>query len=275
MTIPKFIQYPKGEYSLIQISPTIDSQELVNVGIIVKNIESNELKIELFDDIHKLSQRVHIENKNSLKYTFEILRKQIDKYSDSFIYEQFSNVVKINKPLPISITEDTLSKQLEKLYKEKITLLKTFKPSISANNSQYDKHHIIDNINSYILIKNLTSIVKTRKKMLTIFGSKKQVDTIIYNEDDKPIIASDIISPATSKLVDMYGDSLFTLKNLSDDTIQKRIFYIPTMDNLSTNINSQVRYIKENIRKEGLFVNDSKDQKEYIGQMIIEAERVS
>ena len=51
MLIPEFKKYPKGEYSLIQISPTTDSSELINIGVIVKNLETNEIEFKLFEDI--------------------------------------------------------------------------------------------------------------------------------------------------------------------------------------------------------------------------------
>jgi len=79
MKIPNFKKYSNGEYSLIQIAPTLDSQEIVNIGVIVKNIDTNEIEIKLFDDISKLSKRIYIENKDSLSYTFDILKKHAIK----------------------------------------------------------------------------------------------------------------------------------------------------------------------------------------------------
>ena len=67
MLIPEFKKYPRGEYSLIQISPTTDSSELINIGIIVKNLETKEIEFKLFEDISKLSKRVYIENHKSLE----------------------------------------------------------------------------------------------------------------------------------------------------------------------------------------------------------------
>lgn len=275
MKIPSFKKHPKGEYSLIQIAPTLDSQEIVNIGVIVKNIDTNEIEIKLFDDVSKLSKRIYIENKNSLSYTFDILKKQITTYKDTFEYRNFTNAIKINKPLPISITA-SLEEQAIKLFNDKVTILKTFHNIVSANNTAfYDKHQIIDNINRYINNNNLQNRVETRKYMITNLGSKKQVDTIIYNNDKKPIIVSDIISPETSKIEDMYMKSLFTLKNLNAESIEKRVFYIPDFDDIPTNISEQIKHIKENIKKENLEVNDSKDQKEYIEKLIFDAKKIS
>lgn len=275
MKIPSFTKYPKGEYSLIQIAPTLDSQEIVNIGVIVKNIDTNEIEIKLFDDISKLSKRIYIENKDSLSYTFDILKKQITTYKDTFEYKNFTNAIKINEPLPISITS-SLEQQTIKLFNDKVTILKTFQNLVSANNSMsYDKNFIIDNINSYINSNNLRDRVETRKYMPINLGSTRLVDTIVYNDDRKPIIVSDIISPETSKIEDMYMKSLFTLKNLSADSIVKRVFYIPDIDDIPSNISEHIKYIKENIKKEGLEVNDSKDQKEYIEKLIDDAKKVS
>lgn len=275
MLIPEFKKYPKGEYSLIQISPTTDSSELINIGVIVKNLETNEIELKLFEDIPKLSKRVYIENHKSLEYTFEILKKSILNYSDSFEYKNFTNAIKINKPLPISIVSTSLEEQAIKMYKDKVTLLKTFHQTVVANNSEYDKRHIIDSINTYLRTKNLENMVKTRKMMPTLFGSAKQVDTIVYNEDNKPIIVSDIISPKTSRVEDLYMKSLFTLKNLSDTTIKEKLFYIPDMDDLTIETTQKINFIKENIKKENLKINDSKDEKEYIEMLVEESKKVS
>ncbi len=127
-----------------------------------------------------------------------------------------------------------------------------------------DKNHIISNMNSFIKLKNLDDTIKTRKQMNTTLGSSKQIDTIGYNKDGAAIIVSDIISPATSKIDEMYAKSLFTLNNLVDTTIQKKIFYIPTMDVIEKERLEQIKHIKAHIRGEGLFVNDSADPKEFV-----------
>ena len=127
-----------------------------------------------------------------------------------------------------------------------------------------DKNHIISNMNSFIKLKNLYDTIKTRKQMNTTLGSSKQIDTIGYNKDGAAIIVSDIISPATSKIDEMYAKSLFTLNNLVDTTIQKKIFYIPTMDVIEKERLEQIKHIKAHIRGEGLFVNDSADPKEFV-----------
>jgi len=265
MEIPKMKNYPQGEYSLIQISPTIDSQELINIGVIIKDLQDNIPKIQLFDDMSKLLKRIHIENKNSLEYALSILRKTVDKNHNELMYKNFTNNIKINAPVPISITEATLDKQLEKLFYEKITLLKTF-PTDNRHtvNNMLDKNHIIDNLNSYIETNNLSDVIQTRKKLTTTLGAKKQIDTIAYNQNNEPIIVSDIISPATSKIDEMYAKSLFTLNNLTANTIQQKIFYIPTMTGIDRDRLEQVRHIKEHIRNEGIFVNDSEDPNEFI-----------
>lgn len=257
--------YPQGEYSLIQISPTIDSQELINIGVILKSFQEDISQIQLFDDVKKLLSRVHIENINSLEYALSILKKTVDKNNGELIYKNFTNNIKINAPVPISITEPTLEKQLEKLFYEKITLLKTF-PADNRHtvNNMLDKNHIISNMNSFIKLKNLDDTIKTRKQMNTTLGSSKQIDTIGYNKDGAAIIVSDIISPATSKIDEMYAKSLFTLNNLVDTTIQKKIFYIPTMDVIEKERLEQIKHIKAHIRGEGLFVNDSADPKEFV-----------
>ena len=265
MEIPRMKNYPQGEYSLIQISPTIDSQELINIGVILKSFQEDISQIQLFDDVKKLLSRVHIENINSLEYALSILKKTVDKNNGELIYKNFTNNIKINAPVPISITEPTLEKQLEKLFYEKITLLKTF-PADNRHtvNNMLDKNHIISNMNSFIKLKNLDDTIKTRKQMNTTLGSSKQIDTIGYNKDGAAIIVSDIISPATSKIDEMYAKSLFTLNNLVDTTIQKKIFYIPTMDVIEKERLEQIKHIKAHIRGEGLFVNDSADPKEFV-----------
>jgi len=275
MIVPEFKKYPKGEYSLIQISPTADSSELINVGVIVKNLETNEIKLKLFDDMARLSKRVFIENEKSLAYAFEILKKNISNHSDSFDYRNFTNAIRINKPLPMSIIFDSLEEQTMKMYNDKVTVLKTFHQITSINNSKYDKRDIIDSINIYIRNQNLEDIVKTRKMMPTLFGSAKQIDTIIYSDDNKPIIVSDIISPTTPKIEDLYIRSLFTLKNLKETSIKEKLFYIPYMDNLTHEVSQKINFIKENIKKENLKINDSKDEKEYIEMLVEESKKVS
>ncbi len=265
MEIPRMKNYPQGEYSLIQISPTIDSQELINIGVIIKDLQDNIPKIQLFDDMSKLLKRIHIENKNSLEYALSILRKTVDKNHTELMYKNFTNNIKINAPVPISITEATLDKQLEKLFYEKITLLKTF-PTDNRHtvNNMLDKNHIIDNLNSYIETNNLSDVIQTRKKLTTILGARKQIDTIAYNQNNEPIIVSDIISPATSKIDEMYAKSLFTLSNLTADTIEQKMFYIPTMAGIKRDRLEQIRHIKTHIRNEGILVNDSEDPDEFI-----------
>ena len=75
MEIPRMKNYPKGEYSLIQISPTIDSQELINIGVMLRDFTDNIPKIRLFDDMKKLLSRVHIDNIDSLEYGLDVLKK--------------------------------------------------------------------------------------------------------------------------------------------------------------------------------------------------------
>lgn len=265
MEIPRMKNYPKGEYSLIQISPTIDSQELINIGVILRDFTDNIPKIRLFDDMKKLLSRVHVDNIDSLEYGLDVLKKTVYKNNEDLIYKNFTNSIKINSPMPMSITESTVEKQLEKLFYEKITLLKTF-PADSRNtvNNILDKNHIISNINDFIKLKNLDNTIKIRKQMNTTLGISKLIDAIGYNQNGAPIIVSDIISPATSKIDEMYAKSLFTLNNLVDKTIKKKIFYIPTMDGIEKERLEQVEHIKAHIRGEGLIINDSKDPKEFI-----------
>jgi len=276
MQIPTMKNYPLGEYSLIQISPTIDSQELINIGVIVKSFQDNRLKIQLFDDMSKLLKRVHIENSNSLEYALSILKKSIEKNHNKPIYRNLANIIKINTPVPISITEPTLDKQLEKLFQEKITLLKTFpaerKPTLSH---VHDKNDIINNLNSYIKTNNLGDVIKTRRKILTTLGVKKQIDTVAFNQENEPVIVSDIISPATSRLDEMYVKSLFTLNNLMGDTIQEKIFYIPTIDGIPIDRLEQIQQIKTHIRSEGIEINDSRDPKEFIESLALRVETFS
>jgi len=276
MQIPTMKNYPLGEYSLIQISPTIDSQELINIGVIVKSFQDNRLKIQLFDDMSKLLKRVHIENSNSLEYALSILKKSIEKNHNKPIYRNLANIIKINTPVPISITEPTLDKQLEKLFQEKITLLKTFpaerKPTLSH---VHDKNNIINNLNSYIKTNNLGDVIKTRRKILTTLGVKKQIDTVAFNQENEPVIVSDIISPATSRLDEMYVKSLFTLNNLMGDTIREKIFYIPTIEGIARDRLDQIQQIKTHIRSEGIEINDSRDPKEFIESLALRVETFS
>ncbi len=275
MFIPEFKKYQRGEYSLIQISPTLDSSELINIGVIVKNLETKEIKFKIFEDISKLLKRVYIENFKSLEYTFEILKKSILNHSNTFEYANFTNAIKINRPLPISIVYSSLEEQVEKMFTDKVTLLKTFNQIPIANNSEYDKRYIIDNINTYLRNQNLESIIKTRKMMPTLFGSSKQIDTIVYNEDNKPIIVSDIIHPKALKIEDLYMKSSFTLKNLSDTSIKEKFFYIPEVDDLSVETIQKINFIKESIKNENLKVNDSRDEKEYIETLVEKSKKVS
>lgn len=268
MEIPKLKNYPKGEYSLVQITPTLDSQELINIGIIVKNIDENNVQVRLFDDMKKLSSRIYIENLDSLEYTLAMLRKKIEKYNDHFSYQNFTNSLKINSPIPISITESTIDLQLEKLYKEKITLLKTFpEDSFNRVNNVYDKSHIITNLNVMIRSKQLDDVIKTRKQMRTKLGSSKQVDAIAYNANGNPIIVSDILSPTAPHLDELYAKSLFILKSLVDTTIQEKMFYIPSVPNLDTDTIRQLQYIKEDMVNEGIRLNDSIDPQEFIEEL--------
>ncbi len=271
--------YPQGEYSLIQISPTIDSQEFINIGIIVKSFQDNMPKIQLFDNMYKLVKRVHIENINSLEYALNILKKTVEKNNSELMYKNFTNNIKINTPVPISITEPTLEKQLEKLFYEKITLLKTFQEdNRNIVNNILDKNHIIDNLNLYITSNNLNEVIKTRKKIMTTLGAKKQIDTIAFNLKKEPIIVSDIISPATSKIDEMYAQSLFTLSNLTANTIQKKIFYIPTMDGIDNDRLEQVRHIKShirNLRSQGIFLNDTEDPNEFVQALAHEVQSLT
>lgn len=267
MNIPKLKKYDSAEYSLIQVSPTIDSQELINIGIILKDLKSDVPIIKLFDNLKKLTSRIHIENVESLEYSINILKKTIDKNIEEILYTNFTNSIKINSPIPISLTEKSMEEQLNKLFEEKITLLKTFPTDNrnSTNNSAYDKNHIIKNLNSFIKSKKLGKQIKTRKYMDTSLGIQKQIDTIGYNENNQPIIVSDIISPATSQIDEMYMKSQFTLMNLKDTSIEEKIFYIPTMSNIDKKALEQIGHIKEHIRKDNYFkINDSKDPSEFI-----------
>lgn len=276
MKIPTMKNYPQGEYSLIQISPTIDSQELINIGVIVKNFQDDISQIQLFDNMTKLLKRVHIENINSLEYALSILKKTVDKNHNELMYKNFTNNIKINTPIPISITEPTLEKQLEKLFFEKITLLRTFQEDRrNTANNIFDKHHIIEKLNSYIDTNNLSEMIKTRTKMMTTLGTKKQIDTIALNAENKPMIVSDIISPATSKIDEMYAKSLFTLNNLVDTSIQKNFFYIPTMDGIDVNRLEQIKHIKTHIKSQGIFLNDSKDPNEFIQSLAQEIQSIT
>ena len=271
MNIPKMKNYDSAEYSLIQVSPTIDSQELINIGVIIRDFKTNIPKVKLFDDLKKLTSRIHIENIDSLEYSLNILKKTIDKNIEDILYTNFTNSIKINSPIPISLTETSIENQLNKLFKEKITLLKTFTTDSqnSINNSAFDKKHIIQDLNSYIKNKKLGKQVKTRKYMDTTLGVSKQIDTIGYNENNQPIIVSDIISPATSHIDEMYMKSQFTLMNLKDTSIKERIFYIPTMDNVDKKILEQIGHIKQHIRNENNFkINDSKDPSEFIESIV-------
>jgi|UniRef100_UPI004047C81E hypothetical protein len=267
MNIPKMKNYDSAEYSLIQVSPTIDSQELINIGVIIRDFKTNIPKVKLFDDLKKLTSRIHIENIDSLEYSLNILRKTIDRNIENILYTNFTNSLKINSPIPISLTETTIENQLNKLFKEKVTLLKTFPTDSqnSINNSAFDKKHIIQNLDSYIKSKKLEKKIKTRKYMETSLGVSKQIDTIGYNENNQPILVSDIISPATSHVDEMYMKSQFKLMNLKETSIKERIFYIPTMDNIDKKILEQIDHIKRHIRHENNFkINDSKDPHEFI-----------
>lgn len=267
MIIPKMKNYDSAEYSLIQISPTIDSQELINIGVILKDFKTNIPKIKIFDNLKKLTSRIHIENIDSLEYSLSILKKTVDKNLEEVLYSNFTNSLKINSPVPISLTELSLDAQLNKLFEEKITLLKTFPTDNknSVNSISYDKNFIINNINSLISIRKLEKQISTRKYMETSLGVQKQVDTIGYNEKNEPIIVSDIISPATSQIDEMYMKSEFTLKHLKCNTIKEKIFYIPTMDNVDKKSLEQIKYIKNHIKNENYFkINDSKDHAEFI-----------
>ena len=82
MFIPEFKKYQRGEYSLIQISPTLDSSELINIGVIVKNLETKEIKfkevkMEDFDKDKKVRIATKTGNlgKNAKPFNAESLKK--------------------------------------------------------------------------------------------------------------------------------------------------------------------------------------------------------
>lgn len=93
--------------------------------------------------------------------------------------------------------------------------------------------------------------------MMRLFGSSKQIDTIVYNEDNKPIIVSDIIHPKALKLKTCMKVHLHL--KLLVISIKEKIFYIPEVNDLSIEIIQNKIYKKKVSRDLELMIQEMKE----------------
>lgn len=233
------------------------TDETINVGVILQNSITNEIKIKTIDDFKVFKKCFALEDIENFEYSLDIINKRQIKI-DNIFNGKISNSLYISEPNRYKFISKTIEEEITNVFSKKVTLSKNITKKRNLN--QHSKTVYISNIKNKIKEKNLDKIIKTRKHINTDFGESKEISFLSYTESN-PIIASQLISV----YVDFWNNfnSALLLKYINYDSIEEKIIYMP-LTNGTNGLNDKINFVREESIKEGFKLIDTSDSDEFI-----------
>lgn len=236
------------------------TDETINLGVILQNKVTKEVKIKTIEDFSILKKCFNIDDVENFEYSLDILNKRQINF-ETIYSGKISDSMYVSEPNEYKLFEKNIEKEVEILFKNKVTLSKNIKHKRNLN--KYSKTVYISNIKKEIEKKKLDKIIKTRKHINTDFGESKEISFISYF-DDRPIIASQLVSI----YVDFWNNfnSALLLRYINYNSIEEKVIYMP-LSNGTVGLTDKINFVREESKKEGFILIDSSDSEEFISFM--------
>lgn len=234
--------------------------EVLNIGVVLQDMTTNEIRIQTIDDFSKLEKCFQIKDAENIEYALEILQKR--QINESKIYTgQIAPSLIITEPSRYIISSQTIEQELENIFKAKVSLSKHIKPT--RNLHPYSKTTLITKIQQEIKQKQWGKTIKTRKHIATEFGEDKEISLVSF-AGENPIVAAQLVS----LYVDFWAtfQNALLLRYLKQPTITDKIIYMPPVGGV-VGFADKLRFVKEQAEKEQFTLIDSIDSNEILGIM--------
>lgn len=240
--------------------------EVLNIGVVLQDIATNEIRIQTIDDFSKLEKCFQIKDAENIEYALEILQKR--QINESNIYTgQIAPSLIITEPSRYIISSQNIEQELENIFKAKVSLSKHIKPT--RNLHPHSKTVLITKIQQEIKQKKWEKTIKTRRHIATEFGEEKEISLVSF-AGENPIVAAQLVS----LYVDFWAtfQNALLLRYLKQPTITDKIIYMPPVGGVA-GFADKLRFVKEQAEKEQFRLIDSIDSNEILGIMKQEADQ--
>lgn len=249
----------EGTFSLVQLNIPSTS-EVFNIGVIFQNSNENFYHTKFIKNFEKLNTCLRIKDVGNIQYSLELLEQRIQG-DRSIPINNLSRSIQIADPQLYTYYSNDFQAELSKLFMKKVSLAS--QPIVKKQIRAKTKTDIINHIDTAIVKKSYTNIIKTRKYLTTTFGESKEFDTVSLVDDEPAIIAQ--IIPFDSSFFDYYSKATSLLKVVSNTKIQERILYAPAYDKKIPHYSQKMNTLQATAKDNGFTLLDTAYEEEFIG----------
>lgn len=254
-----------GLLSLLRLTIP-NTGELLNVGVILQNTQSGEIKIKTVEELKKVQKCFNLSDTDNIEYSLEMLCKR--QFSMDTIYQgEVSNSILVSEPSRYIIMSENIEDEIEKVFSNKVSL--SHQLAKKRNLNPLSKTMITSKIKDEIKQKKWDKIIKTRKHLMMEFGESKEM-SLVSEAKNNPIVVAQLISLYVDFL-DTFQNAL-SLKYLKSISITDRVVYMPLVGG-TAGFADKIRFVKEQSDKEGFRLVDSADSGELLGFMKEKADK--
>jgi len=234
--------------------------EVLNLGVILQDIATHEIRIKTVEDFGKLGKCFQIPDIENVHYAIEMLQKrQISR--DTIYTGEISSSLIVSEPSKYIITAQNIDDEILSAFSSKVSLAKQLEQKRRLN--PYSKTKLITSIQQEIKAKKWDKTIKTRKHIPMEFGEEKEISFVSF-ADKKPIVATQLVSLYVD-FWDTFQNALL-LRYLKDETISDKVIYMPPVGG-TTGLADKIRFVKEQAEKEDFTLIDAADHNEVLGFM--------
>lgn len=234
--------------------------EVLNLGVILQNTVTNEIKTKIVEDFNKLSKCFQISDIENVKYAIEMLQKrQIAK--ETIYTGEISPSLIVTEPSKYIITAQNIEDELLNAFSSKVSLAKQLTQKRKLN--PLSKTKLITSIQQEIKLKQWDRTIKTRKHIPMLFGEEKEISFVSF-AGKKPIVATQLVSLYVD-FWDTFQNALL-LRYVKDESITDKVIYMPPVGG-KTGFGDKIRFVQEQADKEGFRLIDSADHNEVLELM--------
>lgn len=240
--------------------------ELLNLGIILQDVLTHEIRTKTVEDFGKLGKCFQIPDIENVQYAIEMLQKrQISR--DTIYSGELSPSLIVSEPSKYIITAQTIEEELVNAFSSKVSLAKQLEQKRKLN--PYSKTKLITSIQQDIKAKKWDKTIKTRKHIPMEFGEEKEISFVSF-AGKKPIVATQLVSLYVD-FWDTFQNALL-LRYVKDESISDKVIYMPPVGG-KTGFADKIRFVQEQADKEGFQLIDSADHNEVLELMKAKADQ--
>ncbi|MCX6061809.1 MAG: hypothetical protein NT103_06135 [Campylobacterales bacterium] len=234
--------------------------EVLNLGVILQDITTNEIRIKTIEDFSKLGKCFQIPDVDNVHYAIEMLQKRQINQDNIYVGEISPSLI-VSEPSKYIITSSSIDQELQNVFASKVSLSKQLEQKRKLN--PYSKTKLITTIQQEIKAKKWDKTIKTRTHIAMEFGEEKEISFVSF-ANKKPIVATQLVSLYVD-FWDTFQNALM-LKYLKNETITDKVIYMPPVGG-TAGLADKIRFVQDQAKKENFRLIDAADHNEILGLM--------